>query len=143
HGLSCEYILQELCALDPAAADGRVIVAHLGAGASMTAVHHGIGVDTTMGMTPTGGLVMSTRCGDLDPGVLLYLLESRGLTPAALSHLRNKESGLLGLSGTTADMQNVLAREEAGDEHAAEAASLFCYQARKFVGALTAALGGL
>jgi acetate kinase len=142
HGLSCEYILQELRALDGAAADGRVIVAHLGHGASLTAVHHGVGVDTTMGLTPAGGLVMSTRTGDLDPGVLLYLLETRGLDPAALSRLVNKEGGLLGVSGSSADMQDLLARE-AADPRAAEAVALFCYQARKSLGALAAALGGL
>jgi acetate kinase len=142
HGLSYEYILQELRGLDGDAAGGRVIVAHLGHGASMAAVHRGVGVDTTMGLTPTGGLVMSTRTGDLDPGVLLYLLESRGLDPAALSRLVNKEAGLLGVSGSSADMQDLLAREEA-DPRAAEAVALFCYQARKFLGALVAALGGL
>jgi acetate kinase len=119
-----------------------VIVAHLGNGASMAAAHHGMGVDTTMGLTPTGGLVMSTRSGDLDPGVLLYLLESRGLDAAALSRLVNKEAGLLGVSGSSADMQDLLARE-AADPRAAEAVELFCYQARKFLGALVAALGGL
>ena len=142
HGLSYEYILQELRALDGDAADGRVIVAHLGNGASMAAVHHGVGVDTTMGLTPTGGLVMGTRAGDLDPGVLLYLLESRGLDAAALSRLVNKEAGLLGVSGSSADMQELLERE-AADPRAAEAVALFCYQARKFLGALVAALGGL
>src|SRR5213079_3170647 len=96
HGLSCEYILEELRALDAGSAAGRVIVAHLGNGASMTAVRDGVGIDTTMGLTPTGGLVMSTRSGDLDPGVLLHLLETQGLNPAALSHLLSKESGLLG-----------------------------------------------
>jgi acetate kinase len=140
HGLSCEYILQELRELDGAA--GRVIVAHLGNGASMTAVRDGIGVDTTMGLTPTGGLVMSTRAGDLDPGVLLHLLESRGLDTGALSRLVNKEAGLLGVSGSSADMQDLLARE-ATDLQAAEAVALFCYQARKFLGALVAALEGL
>ena len=142
HGLSYEYILQELRALDGDAADGRVIVAHLGSGASMAAVHHGVAVDTTMGLTPTGGLVMSTRTGDLDPGVLLFLLESRGLTPAALSHLVNKEAGLLGVSGSTADMQDLL-EHEATDSRAADAVALFCYQARKLLGGLVAALGGL
>jgi acetate kinase len=95
-----------------------------------------------MGLTPTGGLVMSTRTGDLDPGVLLYLLESRGLDPATLSRLVNKEGGLLGISGSTADMQALLACE-ATDPSAADAVALFCYQARKFLGALAAALGGL
>jgi acetate kinase len=142
HGLSYEYILQELRSLDGDAADGRVIVAHLGSGASMAAVHHGVAVDTTMGLTPTGGLVMSTRSGDLDPGVLLFLLESRGLTPAALSRLVNKEAGLLGVSGSTADMQELLERESV-DSHAADAVALFCYQAQKHLGGLVAALGGL
>jgi acetate kinase len=142
HGLSYEYILQELRALDSGVADGRVIVAHLGNGASMAAVHHGLGVDTTMGLSPTGGLVMSTRTGDLDPGVLLYLLQSRGLDSAALSHIVNKQAGLLGVSGSSADMQDLLAREEM-DPRAAEAVALFCYQARKFLGALVAVLGGL
>jgi acetate kinase len=142
HGLSYEYILQELRALDGDAADGRVIVAHLGSGASLAAIHHGLAVDTTMGLTPTGGLVMSTRTGDLDPGVLLFLMESRGMTPAALSRLVNKEAGLLGVSGTTADMQDLLARE-ATDSRAADAVGLFCYQARKLLGGLVAVLGGL
>ncbi|MFL5759651.1 MAG: acetate/propionate family kinase [Thermomicrobiales bacterium] len=142
HGLSYEYILQELRTIDDHAAIGRVIVAHLGNGASMAAVHHGIGVDTTMGFTPTGGLVMSTRSGDLDPGVLLYLLESRGLDATALNRFVNKEAGLLGVSGSSADMRDLLARE-AEDPRAAEAVALFCYQARKFIGALVAALGGL
>jgi acetate kinase len=105
-------------------------------------MHHGVAVDTTMGLTPTGGLVMSTRSGDLDPGVLLYLLESRGLTPAALSHLVNKEAGLLGVSGSTADMRDLLERE-ATDSRASDAVALFCYQARKLLGGLVAVLGGL
>jgi acetate kinase len=142
HGLSYEYVLQGLRALDGDAADGRVIVAHLGSGASMAAIHHGVAVDTTMGLTPTGGLVMSTRTGDLDPGVLLYLLESQGLSPVALSRLVNKEAGLLGVSGTTADMEDLLARE-ATDPRAADAVALFCYQARKLLGGLVAVLGGL
>jgi acetate kinase len=142
HGLSYEYILQELRAIDAQAAAGRVIVAHLGHGASMAAAHHGVGVDTTMGFTPTGGLVMSTRSGDLDPGVLLYLLQERGLTAEALNRLLNQEAGLLGISGSSDDMRDLLA-QEAVDQRAAEAIALFCYQARKFVGALTAVLGGL
>jgi acetate kinase len=142
HGLSYEYILQELRGLDAGAADGRVIVAHLGNGASMAAIHHGVGVDTTMGLSPTGGLVMSTRSGDLDPGVLLYLLQERDLDAASLSRLVNKQAGLLGVSGTSADMQDLLGRE-AADARAADAVALFCYQARKFIGALVAALGGL
>lgn len=142
HGLSCEYIIEELRTLSPNEADGRVVIAHLGNGASMTAVRHGIGVDTTMGLTPTGGLVMSTRSGDLDPGVLLHLMESRGLDAAGLSRLLNKESGLLGISGSSPDMKDLLERE-ASDPQAADAVALFCHQARKFLGALVASLEGL
>jgi len=141
HGLSYEYVMGELHALDPEAAAGRVIIAHLGNGASMVAVRGGVGVDTTMGFTPTGGLVMGTRSGDLDPGVLLYLLE-KGLSPPQLGDLVNKQAGLLGVSERSADMRDLLGRE-ANDSRAAEAISLFCYQAKKFLGALVAALGGL
>jgi acetate kinase len=142
HGLSYEYVTGELRTLDPQAAAGRVLIAHLGNGASMVAVRGGVGVDTTMGFTPTGGLVMGTRSGDLDPGVLLYLLEEKGLSPLELGELINSRAGLLGVSETTADMRDLLGRE-ASDPRAAEAVALFCYQAKKFLGALAAALGGL
>jgi acetate kinase len=142
HGLSCEYIIEELRALDRDAADGRVIVAHLGNGSSMTAIHHGVSIDTTMGLTPAGGLMMGTRSGDLDPGVLIHLLEANGLSHGALSRLVNQESGLLGVSGISGDMADLLALE-ASDPYAAEAVELFCYQARKSLGALVAALGGV
>ncbi len=142
HGLSYEYILHALRAEDHAAAEGRVIVAHLGNGASMAAVRAGASVETTMGFSPTGGLVMGTRSGDLDPGVLLYLLQARGMDGATLSRVVNHEAGLLGVSGTSADMRDLLNRE-ATDPRAAEAIALFCYQAGKFVGALAAALGGV
>jgi acetate kinase len=142
HGLSYEYVMEELRRLDPEAYDGRVVVAHLGNGASMAAVWGGVGVDTTMGFTPTGGLVMGTRSGDLDPSVPLFLLEERGLTVTEVSDLVNKQAGLLGVSGTSADMRDLLDRE-ASDPRAAEAIALFCYGAKKFLGALAAALGGL
>ena len=142
HGLSYEYVMGELRTLDPEAGAGRVVIAHLGHGASMVAVHGGESVDTTMGFTPTGGLAMGTRSGDLDPGVLLHLLRSRGMEPDALDALVNREAGLLGVSETSADMRDLLSRE-AGDPRAAEAIALFCYQAKKFLGALAAALGGL
>ncbi len=142
HGLSYEYVMEELRRLEPEAAAGRVVVAHLGNGASMAAVRGGVGVDTTMGFTPTGGLVMGTRSGDLDPSVPLYLLEERGLTPTEVSDLLNKRAGLLGVSGTSADMRDLLEREPE-DGCAAEAVALFCYQAKKFLGAMAAALGGL
>ncbi|HEY7355794.1 MAG TPA: acetate/propionate family kinase [Ktedonobacterales bacterium] len=142
HGLSYEYIMDALRAADPAAAAGRVIIAHLGNGASMAAVQGGKSVETTMGFSPTGGLVMGTRSGDLDPGALLYLLQAQGMNAATLNRLVNHQAGLLGVSGTSADMRDLLKRE-ASDPAAAEAIALFCYQARKFVGALAAALGGV
>ncbi len=114
HGLSYESILRELRALAPREAEGRVVIAHLGNGASMAAVRGGIGIDTTMGFTPAGGLMMGTRPGDLDPGVLLYLLVERGMTPAAVNDLVNREAGLLGVSGVSADMRDLLEREAAG-----------------------------
>lgn len=142
HGLSYEYIMQELHTLDNTAARGRIIIAHLGNGASMAAVLAGTGIDTTMGFTPTGGLVMGTRTGDLDPGVLLYLLEPHGISPDELNNLVNRQAGLLGVSGISADMHDLLDRETT-DPHAAEAIELFCYQAKKFLAALAATLGGL
>src|SRR5215210_3846285 len=111
HGLSYEYGVGELRRVDREAYDGRVVVAHLGNGASMAAVRGGVGVDTTMGFTPTGGLVMGTRSGDLDPGVPLVLLEERGMSPTEVSDLVNNQAGLLGISGTSADMRELLDRE--------------------------------
>jgi acetate kinase len=143
HGLSYEYILQELRKeAGEGAADGRVIIAHLGNGASMTAIQHSKSVDTTMGFTPAGGLVMSTRSGDLDPGVLIYLLEEKGLRPSDLDDLVNQQAGLLGVSGISSDMKDLLDKEES-EPHAREAVDLFCYQASKHLGALAAVLGGL
>ncbi|MBC7447560.1 MAG: acetate/propionate family kinase [Hymenobacteraceae bacterium] len=143
HGLSCAYLMRELTRLaGPAAAHGRVILAHLGNGASLTAVREGQSVDTSMGFTPTGGLPMGTRPGDLDPGVLWYLLQAEKLTPEQLNHLLNHESGLLGVSETSSDMRDLLALQ-ATDVRAAEAVELFCYQTRKGIGAFAAVLGGL
>jgi acetate kinase len=142
HGLSCESILLQLRAIDPAAAEGRVIIAHLGAGASMTAVRDGVSLDTTMGFTPTGGLVMGTRSGDLDPGVVLYLLEERKLDAASLRRLFTAEAGLLGVSGMSGDMRDLL-EQSSTNPRAAAAVALFCYQARKHLGALAVALGGV
>jgi acetate kinase len=143
HGLSYAYILQELAKeAGQEAARGRVIVAHLGNGASMAAVSAGRPVDTTMGLTPAGGLMMGARSGDLDPGVLLYLQESKGLTAAQVREIVNRKSGLLGVSGISSDMQDLLAKE-AEDRRAAEAIALYCYQAGKHLGALVVTLGGL
>jgi acetate kinase len=143
HGLSYEYLTQELeREAEPQEASGKLIIAHLGNGASMVAIEDGRSLDTTMGLTPAGGLVMSTRSGDLDPGVMLYLLQEKGMTPAAVNHLINHQAGLLGISGISSDMQDLLARADT-ETGAALAVELFCYQARKFAGALAAVLGGL
>lgn len=142
HGLSCEYVMDRLRTLEPTAADGRVVVAHLGNGASMTAVRGGRSVDTTMGFSPTAGLVMGTRSGDLDPGLLLYLMRERRVTPADAGDLINRRAGLLGVSGGTEDMGELLAREKE-DPRAAEAVELFCYQAKRYLGAYAAILDGL
>lgn len=142
HGLSYEYITQELRRLDGALADGRIIVAHLGNGASMAAIQGGASMDTTMGFTPASGLVMGTRCGDIDPEAILYLIEERKMTPKAVNTLINQQSGLLGVSGTSGDMRDLVEKESA-DPRAAEAIELFCYRAKKYLGAYVAALGGL
>jgi acetate kinase len=142
HGLSCEFIMDALRAIDPAAAAGRTIIAHLGNGASLTAVRDGKSVETTMGFSPAGGIVMGTRLGDVDPSVLVYALQQEHLTPEALSRLVNNESGLQGVSQTSHDMRDLLAKEST-DPRAADAIALFCYTARKHLGALTAVLGGL
>ncbi|MGE5099306.1 MAG: acetate/propionate family kinase [Deltaproteobacteria bacterium] len=142
HGLSCEFIVQALRAIDAREAQGRIIIAHLGNGASLTAVREGVSVDTTMGFTPTGGIMMGTRSGDLDPGVLLHLLEAQGMQGTALNRLVNHEAGLLGVSGLSGDMRDLLGKESS-DPRAADAVTLFCYLARKSVGALVAALGGV
>jgi len=143
HGLSYAYLLEELVRFgDPAATTGRVILAHLGNGASIAAVRDGKSVDTSMGFTPTAGLVMSTRSGDLDPGLVLYLARTEQFTTEQFYEMVNHESGLLGVSETSSDMRDLLARE-AADVRAAEAVALFCYQAKKWIGAFAAALGGL
>jgi acetate kinase len=138
HGLSYEYVVERL----GPAARGRVVIAHLGNGASMAAVLDGRPVDTSMGLTPAGGLMMGTRTGDLDPGVLVYLMRERGYDAAGLDRLVNKESGLLGVSGVSGDMKTLLERRD-HDAAAALAVAMFCYRARKQVGAYAAALGGL
>lgn len=143
HGLSYEYIVSELRVLcGNETAEGRVVVAHLGNGASMAAIEGGRSIDTTMGFTPTAGLVMSTRSGDLDPGILTYLLQEKRVSPEDLSRMLNEQSGLLGVSGISSDMKDLLDRQKQ-DRKAAEAVETFCYVARKFLGALAAVLGGL
>jgi len=143
HGLSYTFLMQELARLDGAeVARGRVILAHLGSGASLAAVHGGKPIDTSMGFTPTGGIPMGTRSGDLDPGLLAYLARDLDLGAADLDHIVTSESGLLGMSATSSDMRELLARE-AEDVRAKEAVAVFCYQIKKCIGAYAAALGGL
>jgi acetate kinase len=143
HGLSYTFLVEELQRVAGAeAARGRVVLAHLGSGASLCAVREGRSVDTTMGFTPTSGIPMGTRSGDLDPGVLLYLLRVEGFSVAALDDLCNRRSGLYGLSGSSPDMRDLLDRE-AEDPAAADAVALFCQSAKKAIGALAATLGGL
>lgn len=143
HGLSYTYLMQELGRLgDPAVSRGRIILAHLGSGASVAAVRDGRSIDTSMGFTPCSGLVMGTRSGDLDPGLMSYLAGAEGMTTAQFQTMVNHESGLLGMSETSADVRDLLDRER-GDPRAAQALALFCYQARKWIGSLAAALGGL
>jgi acetate kinase len=143
HGLSYEYIMQELMTVaGEKVARGRVIIAHLGSGSSMVAVKDGKSMDTTMGFTPTGGLMMGTRSGDLDPGILIYLLNEKGVSPGSLNEMLNMHSGLLGVSGRGSDMKFLLDNETKSVD-IAEAIYLFCYQAKKFLGSLCAALGGI
>ena len=143
HGLSYAYLMEELARLgDPAATTGRVILAHLGNGASMVAVRNGKSIDTSMGFTPTAGLVMSTRSGDLDPGLAPYLSRTEQISTKQFYEMVNHKSGLLGVSEISSDLRDLLA-QEAGDVRAAEAVALFCYQAKKWIGSFTAALGGL
>jgi acetate kinase len=143
HGLSYAFLLHELERIAGArAARGRLILAHLGGGASLAAVRDGRCIDTTMSFTPTAGLVMGTRSGDLDPSLAPYLERIAGVDSAQFLKMVNHESGLLGVSGRSADMRELQAAE-ADDPHAAEAIALFCYQARKAIGSFAAALGGL
>jgi acetate kinase len=143
HGLSYAYLMEELARLgDPAATKGRVILAHLGNGASLAAVRDGKSIDTSMGFTPTAGLVMSTRTGDLDPGLAPYLARTEQMTTSQFYKMVNHESGLLGVSETSSDMRDLLDREKQ-DVRAAEAVALFCYQAKKWIGSFAAVLGGL
>jgi acetate kinase len=143
HGLSYEFLMEELARLgDPACRQGRVLLAHLGNGASLAAVRDGRGIDTSMGFTPAAGLVMGRRSGDLDPGLVGYLARTEGMSAEQIHELVNHQSGLLGVSETSSDMRQLLAAE-AHDPRAADAVALFCYQAKKWMGAFAAVLGGL
>jgi acetate kinase len=139
HGLSYEYVLQEL---GPAADRQRLIIAHLGNGASLAAVKNGLPADTSMGLTPTGGVMMGTRTGDLDPGILIYLLRERHYDAARLERLVDSESGLLGVCELSSDMKALLVKRDS-DPRAAEAIAMFCRSIRKQIGAFAAVLGGV
>ena len=142
HGLSYTYLIQELRRIDAAAADGRIIMAHLGSGASLAAVHHGRPMDTSMAFTPTAGVMMGTRPGDFDPGLLVHIMRSEGLSLDQADQLLTRDCGLAGVSGSSSDMRELLSRR-ASDAKAAEAVDLFCYLIKKYIGAYAAALGGL
>ena len=143
HGLSYEFLMEELARLDGAeAAQGRVILAHLGNGASLAAVSEGKSIDTSMSFTPASGIPMSTRSGDLDPGLVWYLARTEDFDAKQFNEMVNFQSGLLGVSETSSDMRDLL-EHEAQDVRAAEAIALFCYQIKKCIGAFAAVLGGL
>jgi acetate kinase len=143
HGLSYAFLMGELARVaGTEEAQGRVILAHLGNGASLAAVHRGKSIDTSMSFTPTAGVPMSTRSGDLDPGLVWYLARTEGLDAKGFNEMVNFKSGLLGVSETSSDMRDLL-EHETQDVRAAEAVALFCYQVKKWIGAFAAALGGL
>ena len=143
HGLSYQFLMEELARLaGPEAANGRVIMAHLGNGASLAAVREGKPMDTSMGFTPTAGVPMSTRSGDLDPGLAWYLARTEDMSARQFHEMVNSRSGLLGISETSPDMRNLL-ESEGQDVRAAEAIAVFCYQVKKWIGSFAAALGGL
>ncbi len=143
HGLSYAYLVRELDRIEKnTEAKQRVVIAHLGSGASLAAIRQGKSIDSSMGFTPASGVPMSTRTGDLDPGIAWYIMQSGEYSPEQFSHLINKESGLLGVSAMSADMKELLAAQQE-NKAAAEAIELFCYQVKKYIGAYAAALGGI
>ena len=143
HGLSFQHLLTELRHIgDPAVSQGRIVLAHLGGGASVAAVLRGRSIDTSMGLTPTAGLIMGSRSGDLDPGLVGFLNRTENMSVDRFQAMVNGESGLLGISEYSADMRDLLAQEGCNGQ-AADAVEAFCYQARKWIAAMAAALGGL
>lgn len=143
HGLSYTYLMEELLRVgDKNEAQGKIILAHLGSGASLAAVKEGKSMDTSMGFTPASGLIMGTRTGDIDPGVALYLMQAEKMSTKQFNHIINYESGLLGISETSSDMRELLKNQDK-DKSAAEAIELFCYQGKKWLGSFAAALGGI
>lgn len=141
HGISYSYLMQELKDKNEVEANGKIILAHLGNGASLAAVKNGKCIDTSMGFTPAGGIVMSTRSGDFDPGIAWYLMQE-GMNAKQFNNLINHQSGLLGISGISSDMQDLL-RCEKENKDAALAIEIFCYQIKKYIGGYAAALGGI
>ncbi len=143
HGLSYTYLMEEFARVAGVdAALGKVVLAHLGNGASLAAVRNGKGIDTSMGFTPAAGVPMSTRAGDLDPGLVWYFAQTENMNAQQFHEMINHESGLLGISETSSDLRDLLERESA-DIRAAEAVALFCYQVKKWIGAFAAVLGGV
>ena len=143
HGLSCESIVQQLAQASAGRAPKRLLIAHLGNGASITAVGDGVSIDTSMGLTPSGGLIMGTRSGDLDPGVLVYLAREQGFDAATLEDLIDHRSGLVGISGLDGDMRKLHAAAAASNADAALAIRMFCYAVRKQLAAMWAVLDGV
>jgi acetate kinase len=142
HGLSCEYILHQLQQADERINEKKIIIAHLGAGSSITAIRDGKSIENTMGFSPAGGLVMNTRAGDIDPGVMSYLMKHKKMNADQLESLFNKNAGLEAIAVAGGSMQQLL-QDESRDSYAAQAVLLYCYHVKKQVAALTAALGGL
>lgn len=143
HGLSYAFLLKELeRSIGRTAARGRLVLAHLGNGASLAAVHEGRSIDTSMSFTPAAGIPMGTRTGDIDPGLVRFLAKTEGMDAEAFDHMVNHEAGLLGVSGTSSDLRDLLAAEDA-DHRAAEAVTLFCYRIRQSIGGFAAVLGGI
>lgn len=143
HGLSCEYLMGALTEWDGKyVANSRVILAHLGNGSSITAVHEGKCVDTSMSLTPCSGLPMSSRSGDLDPGVIFYLAQHEGMNPEQIYKMMNHESGLKAISGTSGNLRDLIKLEQA-NKYASDAVNFFCYNARKWISSMAAAMGGI
>jgi acetate kinase len=144
HGTSHKFVMQQACSfLGLAPEQSRIITCHMGNGGSITAILNGQSVDTSMGMTPVEGLVMGTRCGDLDPGILPYLMQREELNINTANTLVNKHSGLIGISGVSSDMREVTAAAKNGNERASLALNMFYYRIRKYIGAYTAVMGGV
>ena len=142
HGISCEYIYQKLKEGDDPPGSKKIIIAHLGSGSSITAIKNGHSIETTMGFSPAGGLMMNTRAGDIDPGVLIYLLKEKKMDPDQLDHILNRESGIKAVAENELPVEKLLEKKR-NDSKSGQAIFMYCYHARKQIGALAAAMGGL